>query len=60
MSREDVGSDLSLTSKYVSMYSETMCSDLGLFWQYTMYMCSLRSCSQNIILDKGSQNLLIK
>lgn len=22
-----------------------MCSDLGLFWQYTMYMCSLRSCS---------------
>ena len=29
------------------MYSDTMCSDLGLFWQYTMYICSLRSCNWN-------------
>lgn len=25
------------------MYSETMCSDLDLFWQYVMYMFSFRS-----------------
>ena len=32
-----------LTSKYVSMYSETMYSDLGLFWQYTTYIWNFRS-----------------
>lgn len=31
------------TSKYVSIYSDTMYSDLGLFWQYTTYIWNFRS-----------------
>lgn len=37
------------------MYSETMCSDLGLFWQYTTYMFSFRSWKQ-----KGNNFKMIK
>lgn len=41
------------------MYSETMCSDLGLFWQYTMYMWSLRSCGQNKISETEVRIIII-
>lgn len=36
------------------MYSETMCSDLGLFWEYTTYMFNLCSWTQNAHVNTWS------